>query len=160
MKPGQLRIRLSRLALTLAIGAPQAVLAAQADASCHAALVGIFKVVEKRSASGVSEGDGDLVKISREGASYVAQFFESDGRQLLDEDGKDGTVQLSIIARDRLHRWAAGKEDHPNAIPLEMCGLAGGGMVILRTTSKETAEYTLAAGSGFGSAIATLKKIK
>lgn len=138
---------------------------AQDAALCQEGLVGTFKVMEKRGAQGASHSDaGETVKIARQGPAFSVAFFEPDGKQIVDYAGQPNVTSLPIIAPDTMRRMIFGSEKHPEfdavARALQMCGLGGEELSILRVADKERAAYTLSAGVGLASFTATLEKVK
>lgn len=127
--------------------------------------MGTFKIMEKRGSQGASQADaGETVKIARQGPAFSVAFFEPDGKQIVDYAGQSNVSSLTVMAPDAMRRMIFGTEKHPEfdavARALQMCGLGGEELNILRVADKDRAAYTLSAGVGPASFTATLEKLK
>jgi hypothetical protein len=134
-------------------------------AACEAAMIGTFKIVEKRGATGSEKtDDGELVKISRRGKNFSFSFLSPDGKTILDDDGQPNDYDLEAIDPERIVRSFTGNEEENIArvkkIKFVACGLAGKDGYFTRTSSVEGTSFTGTFGSGFGSAVITLESVK
>lgn len=136
-----------------------------AATACDAAMIGTFKIVEKRSATGSQKtDDGDLVKISRRGKNFSFSFLSPDGKAILDDDGYPNDNDLEAIDPEKIVRSFTGNEEENIArvkkIKFVACGLEGKDGYFTRTSSVEGTSFTGTFGSGFGSVIITLERVK
>ena len=132
-------------------------------AACEAAMLGDFKIVEKRTARGSSKSDdGDRIKISRDGKSYAFSFVGPDGKAFPDDTGKPNVEALVPIDPEALWKMLTGNDkeaiDEAKKSGSVVCGLKGKDGYFMRMSDKTQTSFTATLGSGFGSVVLTLEK--
>lgn len=132
-------------------------------AACDAAMLGDFKIVEKRTARGSSKSDDeDRIRISRDGKRYAFSFVGPDGKAFPDDTGKPNVESLAPIDPDALWKMLTGNDNDAIAEAKKsgttVCGLKGKDGYFMRMSDKAQTSFTATLGSGFGSVVLTLEK--
>ena len=132
-------------------------------AACDAAMLGDFKIVEKRTARGSSKSDDEnRIRISRDGKSYAFSFVGPDGKAFPDDTGKPNVESLAPIDPEALWKMLTGNDKDAIAEAKKsgttVCGLKGKDGYFMRMSDKTQTSFTATLGSGFGSVVLTLEK--